>query len=62
MTKVLKPDVDMVKLFHHTKNEVPMSTASKVIAQIDTHKLPDRHTNTHTLQKYAGGNKFNIEL
>ena len=31
----------MVKMYHHTKDEVSMSTHSKVIAQID------RQTDTH---------------
>ena len=32
MTLVLKFDLDMFKMSHHTKNEVSMSTASTVIA------------------------------
>ena len=42
MTLVLKPDLDIVKMCHHTKHEVSMSTASKGIAQTDT------ETDTHT--------------
>ena len=38
MTLILKLDLDMVKIYHRTKNEVSMATASKVIA------LTDRHT------------------
>ena len=53
----------MVKMYHHTKNEVSMSTGSKVIAQTDTHtqRQTDRHTHTHTHNKnitsttYVGG-------
>ena len=32
MTLVLKPDLDMVKMYLHTKNEVPSYSGSKVIA------------------------------
>ena len=41
MTLILKLDLDIVKMYHHTKNEVSMSTGSKVIAQTGT------HTHTH---------------
>ena len=42
MTLVLKSDLDMVKMYHHTKNEVSMSRHSKVIARTDrqTHRPP----------------------
>ena len=45
MTSTLELDLPMVKMYHHTKNEVSMSTASKVIAQTATHT----HTHTHML-------------
>ena len=52
MTLILKFDLDMVKMYHHTKNEVSMSTGSKVIAQTDaqtdTHTDTDRQTDTDT--------------
>ena len=35
MMLVLKLDLDIVKMYHHTKNEVSMSRYSKVINQID---------------------------
>ena len=35
MTLILKFDLDMVKMYHHTKNEVSTSRHSKVIAQTD---------------------------
>ena len=35
MTLVLKHDLDIVKMSHHTKNEVAMSRHSKVIACTD---------------------------
>ena len=46
---ILKLDLDMVKMYHHTKNEVSMSNYSKVIALTDTHTdttktLPPPHT------------------
>ena len=41
MTLVLKLDLDMVKMYHHTKNEVSMLRHSKVIDQTD------RQTDTH---------------
>ena len=37
MTLVLKLYLDIVKMYHHTKNEASMSRHSKVIAQTDTH-------------------------
>ena len=37
MTLVLNLDLDMVKMYHHTQNEVYMSRHSKVIACTDTH-------------------------
>ena len=44
MTLILKLDLDMVKLYHHTKNEVSMSRHSKVTVQTDRH--------THTYRQY----------
>ena len=46
MTLILKLDLDMVKMYHHTKNEVSMSSHSKVIAQTD--RQTHAHTHTHT--------------
>ena len=43
MIFALDLDLDMVKIYHHTKNEVSVSTASKVTAQTD-----GRQTNPHT--------------
>ena len=67
MTLILIFDLDMVNMYHHTKNEVSMSTGSKVVARIDrqihTHKQIDTHTETHrqdeniTSTAYAGGNE-----
>ena len=69
MTLILKLDLDMVKMYLHTKNEVPMSSGSKVIAwtdrntdnrHTDTHRQTDtqtdRHDQKHYLPAYAGGN------
>ena len=67
MTFILKPDLDIVKMYHHTKNEVSMSPGSKVIAQADTHTdtqtdgQTDTHTHRHdeniTSTAHAGGKK-----
>ena len=40
MTLILKFDLDMVKMYLHTKNEVSMLRGSKVIARTDrqTHR------------------------
>ena len=46
MTLVLKLDLDIVNMSHHTRNEVSMSRHSNVTAQIDRHT--DRQTHTHT--------------
>ena len=37
MTLILKLDLDMVKMYLHTKNEVPMWSGSKVIVWTDCH-------------------------
>ena len=46
MTLVLKLDLDIVKMYHHTKNEISMSRHSKVIARTD------RQTHRHTDRQY----------
>ena len=64
MTLILNLDLDIVKMYHHTKNEVSMSTTSKVIARTDRQTDTDTHTLTHThthyenitSTAYAGGN------
>ena len=54
MTLILKIDLDMVKMYLHTKNEVSMSRGSKVIAYTDrntdrqTHRQTDTQTDTQT--------------
>ena len=48
MTLVLKLDLDMVKMYLHTKNEVSMSRHSKVIARTDRQTRTHTHTHTHT--------------
>ena len=62
MTLILKLDLDIVKMYHHTKNEVSMSIPSKVIArtdrQTDTHTHTHRHYENITSTTYAGGNKI----
>ena len=57
MTLILEIDINMVKMYYHTKNEVSVSTASKVIAgaQTDTHRHAHRHYEDITSAAYAGG-------
>ena len=50
MTLILKLDLDMVKMYHHTKTEVSMSKHSKVIARTDTQA--DIQTDRHTQRQY----------
>ena len=47
MTLILKLDLDMVKMYLHTKNEVSMSRGSKVKAWTDRHT--DRHDMTENI-------------
>ena len=49
MTLVLKRDLDLVKMYLHTKNEVPSYSGSKVMAWTDKHtdRKTDRQTHTH---------------
>ena len=62
MTLILKLDLDMAKMYLHTKNEVSMLKGSKVIAWTDrntdrqTHRQTHRHDQKHYLPAYAGGN------
>ena len=51
MTLILKLDLDMVKIYLHTKNEVPMWSSSKVIAW-----QTDRHNRKQYLHAFAGDN------
>ena len=49
MAFVLELDLDMVKMYHHTKNEVSVPTATKVITHTHTHTTHTTHTHTtHT--------------
>ena len=50
MTLVLKLDLDMVKMYHYTKNEVSMLRHSRVIACTD--KQTDRQIDTQTDRQY----------
>ena len=45
ITLVLELDLNMVKMLHHTKNEVSMSKHTKVIAQTD--RQTEGQTGTH---------------
>ena len=71
MSLALERNLDMVKMYHHTKNEVSVSTGSNSIAQTDrqtdrqtyihTQRLTDRQTHKHyeniTSTAYVAGNK-----
>ena len=46
MTLILKLDLDMVKMYHHTQNELSISTHSWLYPE-----QTDTHTHTHTLDK-----------
>ena len=65
MTLILKLDLDMVKMYHHTKDEVYMSTHSKDVARTDRQTDMDTHTHRHdeniTATAYAGGNKMDAD-
>ena len=56
ITLVLKLDLDMVMMYHHTKNEVSTPRHSKVIAradrQADTHTCTHTHTHAQTHKQY----------
>ena len=56
MTLILKLDLDMLKMYHHTKNEVSMSAHSKVTVQKVTHRQTYRHyraiTSRHLYAQY----------
>ena len=48
MTLILKLDLDMINVYLHTKNEVSLSSGSKVIALTDRNTQTDRQTDTQT--------------
>ena len=57
MTLILNPDLDMVMMYHHTKNEVSTSTYSKVNSLNRwTYTQTDRHYENITSTTYARGN------
>ena len=71
MTLVLKLDLDIVKIYLHTKNEVLSYNGSKVIArtdrqthrQTDTKKQTDRQTRVKLLPTtYEDGNECVVEI
>ena len=64
MTLILKLDLDMAKMYRHTKNEVSMSRGSKVIAWADrnTDRQTDRHDQKHYLPAYVGVKYQNCQL
>ena len=48
MPLILKLDLDMIKMSHHTKNEISMLRHSKVIARTDRQTHTYRDTQTHS--------------
>ena len=62
MTLILKFDLDMVNMYHHTKKQVSMSIHSKVIAQTNRHTQGQTHTHRHdeniTSIAYMGGKEL----
>ena len=50
MTLILKPDLDMIKMYLYTKNDVPSFSSSKVIAWTDTQT--DRQTDLTEIITY----------
>ena len=66
MTLILKLDLDMVKMYLHTKNEVFYVKGFKIYSlnrQTDrqTDTQTHRHDQKHYLPTYAGGNKHQIK-
>ena len=47
MTLILKLDLEMVKMYHHVRNEVFMSRHSNVIARTDRQTPRQTHRQTH---------------
>ena len=58
MTLILKLDLDMVKMYDHTENQVSMPTHSKATAQTD--RQTDTHRHDKNITVYAGSNKNRI--
>ena len=62
MTLILKLDLGMVKMFHHTKNGAKIKAFKSYSPNRHTDRQTHTHTHTHTeyenyLPAYAGGNK-----
>ena len=49
MTLILKLDLDMVKMYLHTENDIPSFNGSKIIAWTD--RQTDKQTDTQTQLK-----------
>ena len=70
MTLILKLDLDMVRMYLHTKNKVSMPSGSKVIVCTDGHTdrqtdtqtdmQTDRHDQKHYLPAYEGGKYYGV--
>ena len=52
MTLVLNLELDKIKMYHHTTNEVSMSRHSKVTARVKIQTKTERHTDTQTDRHY----------
>ena len=58
MTSTLKLDLDIVKMYHHIENEVPMPRASKSLNRrtvTHTDRQTHGHTDRHTYHVYRAG-------
>ena len=55
MTLILKLELDMVKIYYHTKNEVSMSTHSSYSLNRQSDRQTHRHEENITSSTYAGG-------
>ena len=60
MTLILKLDLDMIKMYLHTKNEVPMWSSSNVIVWADRHT--DRQTDGQTDRRTDGQTDTNKNI
>ena len=62
MTLVHKFDLDMIKMYQHTKIEVLYQGITNVIVRTDTQTEIDRrrYNMKHYLPAYAAGNELNL--
>ena len=65
VTQILKLDLDMVKMYFHTKNKVSMSRHSNVITQPDRQAEKQTHTDRqyeNMTSTYPGGTDGLLDL